>query len=113
MADVYPFSSPSSKVFYQFGDEIGIYPTPNQVKTFRVHYVKKPTTLDAATETPEIPEQYHMALASYALMQLSKRLLPQAYPIFKQEWDEEKDVAISHGAKKVREDVVYVKYQDI
>ena len=45
MPKVYPFETPPSKYYYTFGSNIGIYPTPTEVKVIRIHYVYDPTTL--------------------------------------------------------------------
>ena len=36
---IYPVLK-QGKYYYQWGDDIGIYPTPTEIKILRVHYVK-------------------------------------------------------------------------
>tara|TARA_R100000234_G_C4928196_1_gene147256 strand:+ start:83 stop:451 length:369 start_codon:yes stop_codon:yes gene_type:complete len=116
---IYPVLK-QGKYYYQWGDNIGFYPTPTEVKSFRVHYVKKPKTLvqgstptsDSYASTPEISQEHHDSLVAYATYQIMMRIDPQKAMVWKQEWLELFDKAVS-SSKVVRDEVVHSPYTDI
>ena len=116
---IYPVLK-QGKYYYQWGDSIGIYPTPTEVKTIRVHYIRKPKTLVQGStptsasyaNTPEIAAEHHEALVAYATYKVLLRIDPQKAMVWKQEWIELFDKAVS-SSKVVRDEVVHSPYTDI
>ena len=112
MANVYPFTGTTSgKMYYQFGETIGIYPTPSEVKTIRMHYVRDPLTV-TTSQPPEIRSEYHDLLAQYAVMQITKRLNPELYVMYRQEFELDKDKLLS-GNKNVHEEIMRAPHKHI
>ena len=107
------------KYYYQYGDDIGIYPTPNEAKTLRIHYVREPLTLqdnaDPSSTTyvniPEIKKEYHEALVLFATYKIMMRLNPDAVKMWKKEYYDLFEKAIS-GSKLSREEIIYTNYVD-
>jgi hypothetical protein len=108
------------KYYYQWSNEIGIYPTPTEIKVLRLHYVKKPkilvqgsvtTTLSYAS-TPQINAAHHEALVAYATYQIMMRIDPQKAMVWKGEWIELFDKAVS-SSKIVRDEIINSPYTDI
>ena len=110
MPTVYPFETPSAKYYYSFGDNIGIYPTPTEIKVIRMHYIYTPTTLAADADTPAIRADFHDAIVKYATFQIMKRLNPQATALLKQDWEEAKDEAVT--SHFVAEEVIQTPHKD-
>lgn len=57
---------------YKYGEEIHVYPAPNDAYTVRLRYVKKPTALSSDSDVPEIPSEFEELLvagATYRCMQ--------------------------------------------
>ena len=83
------------KYWYQWGDNFGIYPTPTEVKTVRLHYVKKPLTItdtavtDVSVTTPEINELLHDALVYYAVAEIGLRVGLKSAPDYRVRYTEE------------------------
>ena len=104
----------TGKFYYQWGHNvIGIYPTPTEVKTIRIHYVGKLDDMVKGNDEPDkIMDEFHEALISYAVMQISKRLNVQLFPLFKAEWNELLD-EVAMGSKVVREEIVQSSHKDI
>ena len=102
------------KFYYQWGNNIiGIYPTPTEVKTIRIHYVGEVTDMIKGDDTPDkIMDEFHEALISYAVMQISKRINVQLFPLFKEEWNELLE-EVAMGNKVVREEIVQSSHKDI
>ena len=108
------------KYYYQYGNEIGIYPTPNEAKTLRIHYVREPLLLQRNADpsstthvsTPEIKQEYHEALALYATYKIMMRINPQLAAVWKQEYIEWYDKAIA-GSKLSREEIIYTRYVEV
>ena len=64
-------------------DKIYIGPTPNAVYTVTGEYNRSPQVLAANTDTPEMPEQYHMlivyhAMEDYAFFEAADEVLSKA-----------------------------------
>ena len=97
----------TGKFYYQWGrDTIGIYPTPTEAKTIRVHYVGKLDDMIKGSDEPSvIMDEFREALIAYATMQILKRININLFPLFKQEWDELLD-EVAMGSKVVREEIV-------
>ena len=119
MPSVYPFNSALSKYIYQWGDTIGIYPTPTEIKVIRIHYVYKPDALQgtALTTVPAILSkndkgEFADAMVLYATAQIMRRLNPEVYQMLKAEFVVEKDRAIS-GSKIFNEEVIQSPHKDI
>lgn len=62
--------SPSS--FYIDENKVFLYPIPDSAKEMNIVYYKKPATLSADDDVPEIPEEFHEALANYAAYQIMR-----------------------------------------
>tara|TARA_R100001594_G_scaffold93585_1_gene127841 strand:- start:51 stop:398 length:348 start_codon:yes stop_codon:yes gene_type:complete len=104
----------TGKFYYQWGHNvIGIYPTPNESKDMRIHYVGDVDDMVKGNDSPHesIPEEYHEALVAYAVLQLVKRLSPAAYSLYKQEWEELKE-ELAMGSKIIREEIVQTSHKD-
>ena len=103
----------TGKFYYQWGNNIGIYPTPTEVKTIRIHYIGDVENMERSDDSPHdsIPEEYHEALISYAVLQLVKRMNPEAYPLYRKEWEELKE-ELAMGSKKIREEIVQASHRD-
>ena len=100
--------------YYQWGyNIIGIYPTPTESKTMRIHYVGDVPDMEKGNDVPHasIPEEYHEALVAYAVLQLIKRMNPEAYSLHKQEWEELKE-ELAMGSKIIREEIVQASHRD-
>ena len=105
----------TGKFYYQWGhDVIGIYPTPTEDdKVIRIHYIHKPDKMQLGSDTPDsILDEFQDALISYAVMQISKRINIQLYPLFKQEWAELLE-EVATGSKVVKEETVQTHHKDI
>lgn len=104
----------TGKFYYQWGNDIiGIYPTPTEVKQIRVHYVADVQDMEKGDDTPDsvILDEHQEALVAYATLQLVKRLAPQMYPLYKEEWEKMKE-EISMGSKLVREEIIQSSHRD-
>ena len=103
----------TGKFYYQWGkDIIGIYPTPTETKTIRVHYVGKLSDMTKGDEEPsEIMDEFREALIAYATMQILKRININLFPLFKQEWEELLD-EVAMGSKVVREEIIQATHKD-
>ena len=104
----------TGKFYYQWGHNvIGIYPTPNEVKTMRIHYIGDVEDMEKGGDSPHksIPEEYHEALVAYALLQVIRRINPQLYPLYKQEWEDMKE-ELAMGSKIIREEIVQTSHKD-
>ena len=119
MPSVYPIDSESAKYLYQWGKYIGIYPTPTEIKPIRMHYVRKPLTLQAtaASTVPEILSENNRGefadtLILYATAQIMRRLNPQVYTLLKGEFLAEKDRFISNS-KVYNEEIIQVPHKDV
>lgn len=53
--------------WYEFGGNIKLYPTPDQVYTITLRYLKTPTELSADADVPQIPEEFQEILVLGAL----------------------------------------------
>lgn len=59
--------------WYQYGTEILLYPTPDAVYDLTLRYHKRPVTLAADADVPEIPKEYEELLvvgAAYRVLQV-------------------------------------------
>ena len=110
MPTVYPFETPPSKYYYTYGTNIGIYPTPTEVKVIRVHYVYDPTTLSADTDVPLIRAEFHDALVKYAIANIIRRLNPEAYQVHLGEWLLAREEAVT--SHYVADEVFQVPHKD-
>ncbi len=104
----------TGKFYYQWGrDVIGVYPTPTEVKKIRIHYISDVSDMVKGDDEPHkvILEEHQEALVAYATLQLIKRLAPQMYPLYKEEWEKMKE-EISMGSKIIREEIVQSTHRD-
>ena len=111
MSHLYPFTSPPGKYFYQYADNIGIYPTPTESKTIRMHYVRSPLTITTSV-APEIKSVYHELLSQYAILQIIKRINPEAYVLYMLEFEIDKDKLLS-GNKNFREEIIKTPHKGV
>lgn len=58
--------------FYINGNQVYLYPVPDSAKELKIVYYKKPAELSADDDVPEIPEEFHEALANYAAYQIMR-----------------------------------------
>jgi len=98
------------KAFYQWGDFIGIYPTPTETKSLRIHYVRKPLDI-TGTQNPEIKEEYHEGLIYYTVMEIALRINPQLSKIYEEKWNESLNKC-SQGSKIYYPEKVKSTYKD-
>tara|TARA_X000001382_G_C3174715_1_gene180689 strand:+ start:1598 stop:1945 length:348 start_codon:yes stop_codon:yes gene_type:complete len=104
----------TGKFYYQWGnDVIGIYPTPTEIKKIRIHYIAEVSDMEKGDDEPNkiILEEHQEALVAYAVLQLVKRLAPQLYPLYKEEWEKMKE-EISMGSKIIREEIIQSTHRD-
>ena len=97
MPTLYTFETPPSKYYYTFGNNIGIYPTPESALSagVRIHYVYVPTTLSADSDTPLIRSEFHDAMVKYAIANIIKRLNPELYALHNMEWVKAKEETVT------------------
>ena len=98
------------KAVYQWGEYIGIYPTPDETKKLGIHYVRTPETI-TTSQAPEIEDEYHEALVYYAVKEVSMRINPQLSQMYEQKWIQALDKA-SSGSKKYYPERVKATYRD-
>lgn len=70
-----PVTNPPSipTKWYVSGETIKVYPIPNSAYTLSLQYYKKPTTLSADSDVPEVPPEFEELLvlgASYRVLQV-------------------------------------------
>lgn len=56
-------------LWYEWGGEILLYPTPNAVFTLTLYYIKYPTPITASTDILGLPDSYFEALLQFCLGQ--------------------------------------------
>jgi hypothetical protein len=59
-------AEPGHTLYRIFGSVIELYPTPDAGTEYTLRFVKEPTTLDSAEDTPGIPTHLHRKLVFYA-----------------------------------------------
>lgn len=103
----------TGKFYYQWGaNTIGIYPTPTEAKTIRIHYVAKTTEMESGSDVSDgVLDEHVDVLISYAAMQISKRINTAMYPLFKEEWESLLEET-SMGSKVVKEEIIQTSHRD-
>jgi hypothetical protein len=68
----YLHTSGSPTSFYFNNGQLCLYPVPDSAKELKIVYYNKPAELSADDDVPEIPEEFHEALANYAAYQIMR-----------------------------------------
>lgn len=67
---------------------LAIVPQPPSLRSATIIYAKEPSALVATGSVPEIPEEYHQALAKYAAYYLLQKRGGQYLPLAVAQWNE-------------------------
>ncbi len=60
-------------LYYVWASVLNLYPIPNAVKSVRINYIRQPTAVTVAGDTPDLPLGYHARLVDYCLAQVAQQ----------------------------------------
>lgn len=63
-------STGNANSYYEFGDNVGLYPIPDDAKTLKFWYIKQPTLKTDADIGWDVPTEFEHYLADYALYRM-------------------------------------------
>lgn len=58
--------------YWFFGENISLWPTPDEAKTLTVYYTQKPTALTATTDAISLPPQFDNRVVEYCIAQAAE-----------------------------------------
>jgi len=56
--------------YYEYGANIGLYPTPNATKTIKFYYVQQPAQITDVSTAFTIPLDFHVLISDYCLYRM-------------------------------------------
>jgi hypothetical protein len=56
--------------YYEYGNNIGLYPTPNAAKTIKFYHIKQPAVITNVSTAFTIPQDFHHLIPDYCLWRM-------------------------------------------
>lgn len=66
------FAVGTPQSYWQYGNEMFLYPAPSSAKTLTLYYNRNPTLVTVVGDTPELPARYDNRLVEYCLAQAAE-----------------------------------------
>jgi len=100
-------SEPDS--YYIFGNNIGLYPTPNQSQNVKIWGIWQPSSITTASSGFDVPEYFHHLFPDYCLWRVwSKDQESDRAAFHKDQWEKNLQQAVISWQTRQRSDKIFV-----
>lgn len=91
--------------YYEWGDQVGLYPIPNQAKTLKWWGIAEPTLCSSSSTAFTVPSVFHQYIPDYCLYRMyTKDEDTQRAMFHKNLWDENINKAIHKWKRRMNSD---------
>ena len=91
--------------YYEFDDQLGLWPIPSYSAPINVYYVAIPSSYTASGNAFTVPVYFHNMIQDYALYRaFAKDQNQQQATFFKQQWDQGMQRAYTYWRQKTEDD---------
>ena len=95
--------------YYIFGNNIGLYPTPNDTQLTKLWFIAQPAQLTSSSTSFDIPQYFHHLIPDYCLWRMwSKDQESDRAPFHMTRWQENLQQAVISWQQRQKSDKIFV-----
>jgi hypothetical protein len=104
-----PIQASEPDSYYIFGNNIGLYPTPNQAQNVKMWGIWQPSILTSSSTSFDIPQYFHHLIPDYCMWRMwAKDQESNNAPFFKTAWQEGLQASVITWNNRLRSDRISV-----